>query len=72
MSYDLYARHSRFHPVPPAPPLPRDVWVGRVFVEADGTTLESVWDGRETYQAQPWPEGPARSLRRLARRHVRS
>jgi len=45
-------RVDRFHrdmPHPP-PPLPRDAWHGREFVEADGTRDEVVWDGTSPYQ----------------------
>lgn len=53
MAYDRYvqSRRGSRHAIPP---LPKDAWVGRIFVEADGTICEVVASGKMPTPERPW------------------
>lgn len=72
------ARVPRDRPHPA--PLPRDIWIGREFIEADGTVAEVVWDGTSRVppsdcgrQSSDWPTRSWHTVHRIVgRRHLSS
>ena len=58
---------------PPAPVvMPKDKWVGPVFVEADGTELTSTWQGYDPIPqlTGDWPQGMDKDCSVPARIHI--
>jgi len=51
--------------------MPQDRWRGRIFYEADGTMLESLWSGRGPLPGEkPWPVGVEKDRNVPARIHL--